>query len=58
MLKIVTGLDKGCGKVLSSYALLIACFQTEQYVVRMDVMCVVYFVTPECVGGYLVIIAR
>ena len=52
------GLCKGCGRVLSSYALLIACVQTEQFVVRVDVTCVVYCVTPECIGGYLVVIAR
>jgi hypothetical protein len=58
MLKIVMGLCKGCGRVLSSYALLIACVQNEQSVVSVDVMCVVYCVTPECVGGYLEVIAR
>ncbi len=58
MLKIVMGLCKGCGRLLSSYALLIASVQTGQTIVRVDVMCVVYYVTPGCVGGYLVVIAR
>jgi hypothetical protein len=48
MLKIVMKLCKGCGRVLSSYTLLIACVQTEQFVGSVDVMCVVYCVNPEC----------
>jgi hypothetical protein len=58
MLKIVMSLCKGCGRVLSSYALLLTCVQTDQSVVRVDVMCAVYCVTPECVRGYIVVIAR
>ena len=30
----------------------------EQSFVRVDVMCGVYCVIPECVGGYFVVIAR
>jgi hypothetical protein len=51
-------LCKGCGRVLSSYALLMVWVHTEQSSVRVDVMCVVYCVIPECVGEYLVVIAR
>jgi len=43
------GLCQGCGRVLSSYALLIACVQNELSVVSVDVMCAVYCATPECV---------
>jgi len=45
------GLCKGCGRVFLSYALLIVCVQTEQSLVSVDVMCVGYCVTPECVCG-------
>jgi hypothetical protein len=58
MLKIVMGLYKWCGIVVSSYALLMAWVHTDQSFVRLDVMCEVYCVIPECVGGYLVVIAR
>ena len=44
--------------MLSLYALLMAWFHIEQSFVRVDVMCAVYCVSLECVGGYLVIIAR
>ena len=58
MLKIVMRLCSGCGVVVSSYALFMAWVHTEQSFMRVDVMCEVYCVIPECVGGYLVVIAR
>lgn len=58
MLKIVMGVCRVCVMMLSSYALLMAWVHTEQSLVRADVMCVVYCVILECVGGYFVVIAR
>ena len=58
MLKIVTGLCNVSGRVVSSYALLMAWVHTEQSFVRVAVMCGVYCVILVCVGGYLVTIAR
>lgn len=46
-MKIVMGLCRGCGRVLSSYALLIALVHTEQYFERVDVIRVVYCVASE-----------
>ena len=44
--------------MLSLYALLMDWVHTKQSFVRVDVMCMVYRVILECVGGYLVVIAR
>jgi hypothetical protein len=54
----VMGFCRGCVRVLSSYALFMAWVQTQQSLVRADVMCVVYCVIPECVGGYCVVITH
>ena len=51
------GLYNGCGNVVSSYVLCTTWVHTEQSFVRADVMCEVYCAIPECVGGYLVVIA-
>ena len=58
MLKTVMGLCNGCGSVVSSYALLMACVHTEKSFVKVIVMYGVYCVIPGCAGGYLVVIAH